>query len=108
MWDGEGVVVRIGDIAIIVEVSGQSGGFNENELRLVSSPVRTVTRREIVPGGYGIVSVGRTAASFKKVPVGIEYLFYGAAELREAAHLFTQIAEVLEEQAAGEQQKEAA
>lgn len=29
-------------------------------------------------------------------------------ELREAAHIFNQIAEVLEEQAAGEQQKEAA
>lgn len=60
-------------------------------------PVRTVTRREIVPGVYGRVNVGRKGdgAGFTKVPVSMEYLFYSAEELREAAHLFNQLAEAL-------------
>lgn len=95
MWDGEGVVVRIGDIAIIVEVSGQRGGFNENELRLVCSPIRSVTRREIVPGRYGIVTL------WPDGDVAVRCDKHSPSELREAAHIFNQIAEVLEENAKG-------
>lgn len=65
-------------------------------------PIRTVTRREIVSGVYGRISIEHT-------PVGsdgtkrVAMRFYAAPapldaeELREAAHLFTQLAEVLED-----------
>lgn len=61
-----------------------------------SSPIRTVTRREIVPGTYGPVNVGSQAGDAVWVVIDGSR---NAAELREAAHLFNQIAEVLEEQA---------
>lgn len=56
------------------------------------SPVRTVSRREIVPGTYGIVRVFEdetvhVACARKHTP----------AELRDAARIFTEIADALEE-----------
>lgn len=75
------------------------------ESAIDSGPIRTVTRREIVPGVYGDVTVERIPFE----GLEISYKSYGNAhKLREAAHIFNQIAEALEEQAAGEQQKEAA
>lgn len=68
---------------------------NVELIQPATSAIRTVTRREIVPGEYGIVTVfpdGAVYVSGVDVP--------SAAELREAAHLFNQIAEVLEENAA--------
>ena len=56
--------------------------------------IRTITRREVVPGQYGIVEVGVGAT------VGVTFDPHTANDLREAAHLFLQIAEVLDEQAA--------
>lgn len=55
------------------------------------SPIHTVTRREIVAGKYGVVYISSAneiwIAARKHTP----------EELREAAHLLNQIAEVLEE-----------
>lgn len=72
--------------------------FRESELRLVapatSSPIRTVTRREIVPGVYGPIKVGKDGA--------IDFDRYvwrnDPDQLREAARIFNEIADVLEEQ----------
>lgn len=69
--------------------------YSSNEEDLVSEwhdgPIRTVTRREIVPGTYGRV----------KVTQGL-YVhcnsMRNAEELREAAHLLNQLAEFMEEQ----------
>ena len=55
------------------------------------SPIRTVTRREIVPGNYGVVAI--TKSNKVMIPAGD----YTAEELREAANLLNQIAEVLQE-----------
>lgn len=64
------------------------------------SPVRTETRREIVPGVYGrlrTLGVGSLGANALRVPVSLEQRFYTAADLREAARIFNEIADVLEE-----------
>lgn len=63
------------------------------------SPIRT--RREIVPGDYGMVKVGWTDGKdiFISINEGEKQKPLNAEELREAAHLFNQIAEVLEENA---------
>lgn len=55
------------------------------------SPIRTVTRREIVAGNYGAVAI--TKSNNVMIPAGE----YTAEELREAAHLLNQIAEILQE-----------
>jgi hypothetical protein len=58
--------------------------------RAVQGPVRTVTRKEIVPGVYGKVQV------FGSLNVSTE-LMQGAAELRAAISTLTQIADALED-----------
>lgn len=81
-----------------------------------SPAIRTVTRREIVPGVYGRVEIfqsyadGDVLLKVEDASRGIAYIdghYLNASELRETAHLFNQIAEVLEENAALEM-KEAA
>lgn len=61
-----------------------------------SGPIRTVTHRQIVPGVYGKVCVNE-----KGDGTGLDYIqmlpSIDATELREAAHILNQIAEVLEE-----------
>lgn len=64
-----------------------------------SSAIRTVTRREIVPGKYGIVEVGEVSVSRARIATTVEYGFTSVDQLREAANLFNQLAEVLEENA---------
>ena len=69
------------------------------------SPIRTVTRREVVPGVYGRFEVtgtymkNRVTLDFAPSSVGTSVPIVGmnAEELREAAHLFNQIAEALAE-----------
>lgn len=64
-----------------------------------SGPIRTVTRREIVPGVYGSrgeIVLGK-AGTCTMVKIAIDASM-SKKHLREAAHLFNQIAEVLEEQ----------
>lgn len=58
------------------------------------SPVRTVTRKEIVPGVYGKVNVSLYQDGRPCVAV---YFPKDANELREAAHILNQIAEALED-----------
>lgn len=66
-------------------------------------PIRTVSRREIVPGVYGSIYVG--GVQYKDV-VALQFFerdpkapmnLLTSASLREAAHLFNQLAEVLDE-----------
>lgn len=88
-------------------VEGSSRLYHSSYFRLVSpsadtSPIRT--RREIVPGVYGYIGIenisGRSACVGVRGVEG-EYgdRYLSPDELREAAHLFNQIAEVLEENA---------
>lgn len=65
-----------------------------------TSPVRTVTRREIVPGTYGLVVVSggpdQGGGPFVRVVLGREA--FDASELRAAAKVFTDLADALDEQ----------
>lgn len=77
-----------------------------NEEDLVSEwhdgPVRTVTRREIVPGIYGKVFINCYDEFANTVSLNVKEDFgcvsFNAEELREAAHLLNQLAEFMEEQ----------
>lgn len=60
-----------------------------------TGPVRTVTRREIVPGVYGLVHVDEGLAH-KTVAVHFHEARASADELRSAAMIFSQIAEALD------------
>ena len=69
-------------------------------------PIRTVTRREIVPGPYGRVEVSGTYKGERvtldwsengSVHTAVPIVGLNAEELREAAHLFFQLAEALED-----------
>lgn len=59
-----------------------------------AGPVRTVTRKEIVPGVYGKVDVSLYPDGSPCVSVSFPR---GAEQLREAAHILNQIAEALED-----------
>lgn len=96
------VVSRVGDDRISVKKDdiGAPNGWCSDKFILATShgPIRTITRREIVPGVYGGVSVDCYHAATGRPPV-IRYEADARADsLREAAALFTQLAEVLEEQ----------
>ena len=89
-------------VALEGVVSPVEEGFFARRFRLIdrgaASPIRTVTRREIVSGIYGIVSIAPGAKRVAMVPKARAYT---AEEYREAAHLFNQLAEVLEENSDG-------
>lgn len=61
-----------------------------------ASPVRTATRKEIAPGTYGVVEV--VWARSRTVEVGLLDTVLVASELRDAARIFTELADALEEQ----------
>ena len=61
-----------------------------------TGPVRTVTRREIVPGDYGHVWVGE--GMVQEALIKIERSFMTAAELRAAIAILAEIADALEDQ----------
>lgn len=61
-----------------------------------TGPVRTVTKREIVFGQYGAITVEWDGLYDASVLVG---RVYGATELRAAIATLTEIADALEEQA---------
>lgn len=65
--------------------------YKESELRHVAqSPIRTITRREIVPGEYGGIRVTESLS------VTTDYL-RTSEDLRSAARIFNEIADVLDE-----------
>lgn len=61
-----------------------------------TSPVRTVTRKEIEPGTYGYVEIG--GATSRHADVAVRSAMYSASELRAAAKVFTDLADALDEQ----------
>lgn len=104
--------ISIGDTFVVGEVESQEvsgypcdivypenaddGWFwREDDLEVVPpTPVRTVTRKEIVPGTYGDVGVSRVPLC----GVEISYKRYAnAASLRAAAATFIELADALEE-----------
>lgn len=62
---------------------------------LTQGPIREVRKREIVPGSWGIVALYKSEVS--GISIGIDEVNPTPEQLREAAHLFNQLAEVLEE-----------
>lgn len=64
-------------------------------------PVRTVTRREIVPGTYGKIFINDYNESANTVSLNVKddfgCVYFNAEELREAAHILNQLAEALED-----------
>ena len=68
-----------------------------------ASPVRTVTRKEIVEGDYGVVTVGSTIGSTVSITLDGSregWVRVSAEQIREAAKVFTEIADALDEQGA--------
>lgn len=87
---------------IKVDTHGKFGACYEQEEDLEHvGPIRTVTRREIVPGVYGALRIDSHISS--KVYIGFNtecgnrFIGLGATELREAAHILNQLAEALED-----------
>lgn len=83
----------------IVFPENTDGGFwREDDLEVVSSssPVRTVTRKEIVPGTYGRVRVMDEGAA-NMVTLWFEGHCFSSSDLRSAAATFTQLADALED-----------
>lgn len=85
---------------LLIKIEGSSLDYHHSYFNVASphvpSPIRT--RREIVPGVYGKICVNERGAGY-----GIESITMlptvNSDELREAAHILNQIAEVLEENA---------
>jgi len=86
--------------------NGEPSVANSPELDLTAEwtdgPVRTVTRTEIVPGTYGVLSVGTVGASGARIPINFGSSaggerFYDASELRAAATTFIELADALDE-----------
>ena len=64
------------------------------ELVTPAGPVREVTRKEIVPGTYGVVDTSEATAD--GVRIKFPAARCSATELREAATVFNQLADALE------------
>lgn len=76
--------------------STRGGKYEENlELVTPSSPVREVTRKEIVPGVYGTVRVGFRGETY--VNIRMERDYHTAPELRAAAATLIELADALED-----------
>lgn len=88
---------------IKVDTHGKFGACYEKEEDLEHvGPIRTVTRREIIPGVYGRVHVGQTGGGKVVVSMGgfgmvMQQQSFTANELREAAHILNQLAEALDD-----------
>lgn len=87
MFDGSEV-----DLYMFTDDKGHHHFAPRNNFDIVEDnrPIRTVTRREVVPGKYGIVTIKECGF--------IHINAMGTPEkLREAAHILNQIAEALED-----------
>lgn len=70
--------------------------YKAKRFKLVSgSPVRTVTRQEIIPGTYDGVRVGPPGEGAKTVPVDMVWGYYTADSLTRAAAVLTALAGAL-------------
>jgi hypothetical protein len=86
---------------------GRCSRSSEKALDLISEwptadehgPIREVRRREIVPGQWGNINVNCVVDGnvFINVRDDFGHVAFNAEQLREAAHLFVQLAEVLED-----------
>lgn len=101
-YTGNGVIRDIREDGVhVVEFPTWYGMCEEREsaLELVNDgPIRIVTRREIVPGRYGVVEIGEQAKGLAPIRISNrngELRNTTAEELREAAHVLNQIAEAL-------------
>lgn len=106
-WDGKGVVEEFYQGSVIVSFSrpfpNSKGGFPHQYVHKIDnpSPIRTVTRREIVPGTYGKIFINDYNESANTVSLNVKddfgCVYFTAEELRESAHIFNQLAEALED-----------
>jgi len=95
---------RFDDIS--VNITSESGdvwcGVYDANLELVKSaedksPIRTVTRREIVPGQYGYIEI--SDVNNEGVSLWLpRNQRWSSEKLREAAYVLNQLAEVLEDE----------
>lgn len=90
-----------GAVGVATDDKGRPNGWNEQYFRPVaSSPIRTVTRREIVPSYIDLpcgVEMHVEPAGSNGAEIHLEHGRLDAASLREAARIFNEIAEVLED-----------
>lgn len=97
-WVVESTAESLANDEWISLVGYKGGACRSTNFELItptqSPAIRTVTRREIMPGTYGGVTVERIPFA----GIEIKYSGYGNVHnLREAARLFNDIADVLDE-----------
>jgi len=95
---GQGFVGTVAstDGAVLTFTNGHQG-FADQYATENPSPVREVTRKEIVPDQYGIVSVKENHPRYENsVNVCIQPTHATAEQLRAAADVLTQLADALE------------
>lgn len=110
----EYTVAYVSEVAETLRVDGVSGFWDTDRfVPATRGPIRAVTRKEIVPGRYGVVNVGGAASIIEfgspveaehKVHVSIggfgmvmQTPYYNASELRAAAATLAEIADALDE-----------
>jgi hypothetical protein len=90
-YDVRDIRPGLGGELLVVDIDGR--GMYSHRFELATpSPVRAVTRREIVPGVYGLVTVwdsGYVTTDNLRQP----------SDLREVARIFNEIADALDENA---------
>lgn len=104
------VVARADDM--YVKLAGVHGLWGCDRFEIVKpddsasrSPVRTVTRKEIVPGAYGPIEItgtyqsNRVTMSFRNdsIQTAVAIVGLDAPELRDAARIFIELADALDE-----------
>lgn len=81
---------------------GDPNGWRPEYFELVQpaspSPVRTKTVKEIVPGKYGAVHVSAPSFANGVASVSLTDSVFNPSELREAARIFNELADALDEQ----------
>lgn len=70
--------------------------LTDTDTQTAQGPIREVRRREIVDGEYGVATVENYDTGRIRLYLGSTVM--KAEDLRELSHLFSQLAEVLEEQ----------
>ncbi len=76
--------------------------YKESEMELIEGPVKVVTRKEVIPGSYGILRVGTVGASGARIPLAFDMegdRFYGTSEITAAIEVLTAIRDALQEDA---------